>query len=159
MSEMLGNQYFMTRNYARAIPQFETVLEEENNNMNCRKKLVISHIRMGNYEKALSYFMDIMDIDPNIIINTEPEKDDCPCPEIVEEMKREYDPDHPCPNLCNQLAMLYLYCDIQRSISYFQKSLALAPNQLEIMNILIKLRAVASLSRQNNKRNVSKHRE
>lgn len=159
MSEMLGNQYFMTRNYARAIQQFENVLQEENNNMNCRKKLVISHIQMGNYEKALSYFLDIMAVDPYIIIDTEPEKDDCPCPEIVEAMKHEYDLNHPSAKLCNQLAMLYLYCDMQRAISYFQKSLNLAPNQLDIVNVLIKLRAVASLSKQNNKLNVSKNRE
>ena len=53
MNEMLGNQYFMARNYIGAASAFQDVLKEDPANTNARKKLIISLTQIANIRRQL----------------------------------------------------------------------------------------------------------
>lgn len=129
MSEMLGNQYFLARKFDLALHQFTEVLKREPDNLNCIKKAVICFTQVGQVSAALDLFHRILEMDPFIIINTRPEDDDCPCPELVARLENA----SPAPNelidYYNILGMLYLYCQLDQSLAYFTKSLNVQPDQ------------------------------
>jgi Tfp pilus assembly protein PilF len=52
MNEMLGNQYFMARNYLGAANVFQEVLKEDPSNINARKKLIIAFTQIGKYHTS-----------------------------------------------------------------------------------------------------------
>ncbi len=120
MSEMLGNQYFIARRYADAGQELESELHKNPVNYSIKKKLIICYLQTHQFEKAFKYFFDIVTHDISIISNTDLERDDCPCPGIIEqtlpELKFTSEEDH-----FIKLGMLYLYCDMDDSINYFEK--------------------------------------
>lgn len=137
MSEMLGNRYFLARKFDRAIPELEKALENASQDQNIKKKLIICYVQVGRIEQALQYFLELLKKDPQIIINTDPYYDDCPCPSLVdqwekiisykqEEIRMEY----------VALGILYLYCDIRKSIDYFNQALRKMEDNEELKLIL-----------------------
>ena len=84
---MLGNQYFMARNYIGAASAFQDVLKEDPANTNARKKLIISLTQIGKYTQAIDQFSNFIGDNIDSIINTDPVKDDCPCPELVHNLE------------------------------------------------------------------------
>ena len=48
-----------------------------------RKKLVICYLQIGEIQKALNIFYNLITEDIDCIINTDPVSDDCPCPDLV----------------------------------------------------------------------------
>ncbi len=119
MSEMLGNQYFMARNFAAAHAEFEGVLLKDPCNNLVIKKQIICYAQIGKIHKALTLFHNLIETDIDIILNTDPINDDCPCPEIIRQMNdRSIDLLEKEENL--RLGILWLYCDIKKSIQYFK---------------------------------------
>jgi len=119
MSEMLGNQYFMIRKFAEAIPIFESVLEKDTSNISIVKKLILCYIYTNQLEKAFNYFSALVMMDISTISDTDLEKDDCPCKEIIEHVERI------SANYLNEeslnlaLGMLWLYCNPKNSLKFF----------------------------------------
>lgn len=139
MSEMLGNQYFLARKYDLALQQFTEVLEREPDNFNCIKKTIICYTQVKEVVAALDLFHRIMEIDPFIIINTRPEDDDCPCPELVTRLENMPPTTDQMIDYYNILGMLYLYCQLDKSLAYFMKSLTVQPNQRLIASFVRQL--------------------
>jgi tetratricopeptide (TPR) repeat protein len=140
MSEMLGNRYFLSRKFDKAIPELEFALKGVSEDEKIKKKLIICYIQVGQIEKALPLFEELLFKDPFIIINTDPYYDDCPCPSLVdhwEDMIR-YREDSMRIELV-ALGMLYLYCDIHKSVDYFQKAQNNIENDNQINRILSRL--------------------
>ena len=118
MSEMLGNQYFLSRKYCEAIRELEDSLIKDPSNKSIKKKLIVCNVKTGRVKTALELFEQLIIEDAYFIINTDPILDDCPCPEIiyeienssvyVEEKEKEI-----------SLGILWLYCDIKHSIKHF----------------------------------------
>lgn len=135
MSEMLGNQYFMARNYSDAMRELEEVLIKHPSNKNVKKKLIVCYTQTGKVNKALDFFYELIKEDIEFIINTNPVHDDCPCPELVQliEKKKVGNVTSPYFNIIS--GIIWLYCDPNKSLEYFIKSLGIEPNNQNIKNI------------------------
>ena len=138
MSEMLGNQYFMARNYAAAHNEFERVLLKDPCNKLVTKKQIICYTQIGEIQKALTLFHYLVKTDIELIVDTDEIHDDCPCPEIIEQMNNSH------ASLFGKeehlrLAILWLYCDINESINYFKISAQEYKESALIKSILNKL--------------------
>lgn len=129
MSEMLANQYFLTRSYEKSIPLLRQVLEREPENTKCLKKLIICYTQVGDVISAKEIFLTVLRRDPYIIIDTDPAEDDCPCPGIVQQMEHQNAFAQNADVHFLILGMLYLYCDLKKSLMYFKKSLDILPDQ------------------------------
>ncbi|MCB0732034.1 MAG: hypothetical protein KDC88_13475 [Ignavibacteriae bacterium] len=149
MNEMLGNQYFMARNYMEAANTFQSVLHDEPNNLNAKKKLIISLTQVGKYSKSLDLFFDLINENIDFIVDTDPIKDDCPCAELVNnlELVTKYGT-HSLTTL-QTLGILWLYCDINKSVEYFEKALQVKPNDEKTNAILYILKKKLSDNSQN----------
>ncbi len=136
MSEMLANQYFMARNYLAASQVMDSFLESHPNNKSIQKKLIICYTQIGKIEKAFDLFYKLIKADVDFIINTDPVSDDCPCPELIlaTENKIKFIDDLYTQNKI--LGLLWLYCDLNKSVQYFENTLEQAPSDLTIISIL-----------------------
>ena len=122
----------MTRNYSSAMKEYEEELCRDNKNNNVIKKIIICYVRSGRIDKALELFYNLINEDIDLIIKTDPVKDDCPCPEIIYECENDFlevggkDKRHVA------LGILWLYCNIEQSFHYFKKAVQEFPgnNQL-----------------------------
>lgn len=136
MNEMLGNQYFMTRNYLGAANAFQSVLKKDPTNINANKKLIISLTQIGKFDQAVDIFSDFIVKNIDRIIETDPEKDDCPCPELVQNLEHLKKHGSESFTLFETLGVLWLYCDIHKSIDYFKKAHDLKPMDEKVNSIL-----------------------
>ncbi len=141
MSEMLGNQYFLARNFTGAAKELEEALQYDPGNKGIRRKLIICLNEIGEIRRAFSYFISLVKDDADFIINTDPVDDDCPCPELVYEAERHLQNNDSSVDFLLRLGMLWLYCDPRESMRYFRQALSLAPNDGEIKTILTLLKA------------------
>ena len=123
MSEMLGNQYFMARNYEEAVRALEPVYLKDTLNKSVRRKLIIAYTQTGKLMKALEVFILLVEEDVEFIINADPIFDDCPCPEIEKQLrispKGILSPDI---NIYN--GILWLYCNPKMSVKFLKKAIA-----------------------------------
>lgn len=142
MSEMLANQYFLARNYQNAIPLLRKVLDEEPENLKCLKKLIICYTQVDQVAEANECFLKVLEKDPYIIIDTDPMADDCPCPELTQKLEKGTVLEENLERHYNILGILYLYCDIHKSIRYFQESLAINPGQPPVKKALERLEKI-----------------
>ena len=122
MSEMLGNQYFLARNYASAAKNLQYALDIEPLNKQVRKKLVICYSQIGEIQKALTIFHNLILEDIDSIIDTDPIGDDCPCPELVTHYGTILSYEENSTDLKIMLGMLWLYCDVEKSLSFFKSA-------------------------------------
>ena len=137
MHEMLGNQYFMARNYLGAASVFQNVLKDDPTNVNARKKLIISYTQIGKFTQAVDLFSSFIDENIDKIIETDPIKDDCPCPELVHNLEHLTQQGNESFTTYQTLGILWLYCDITKSIKYFEKALELKPKDEKANAILL----------------------
>jgi tetratricopeptide (TPR) repeat protein len=136
MSEMLANQYFMARKYDDAVPLFERLVSKNPQNLRVKKKLVICYTQTGQIERAVALVLELLRRSPRVILDTDIDSEDCPCPELTERMERRLQGTQPTVTDLNQLGILYLYCDLEASLQYFQGSLGKEPNQPQVREIL-----------------------
>lgn len=137
MNEMLGNQYFLSRNYMQAQKELECALEQNPSSTSIKKKLVICHIQTGSTQRALDLFLDTITQDIHSIIDTDPIFDNCPCPQLVYEMENSLQ----SPNTKEKilaLGMLWLFCDIKQSLNYFT---SVVPSDEKIKKIVLQLQS------------------
>ena len=139
MSEMLANSYFISRNFAKALPLFEEELQAGKASDKIKKKLIICYMAVGRVEDAFRLFYELVSKDPDIIINTDPYWDDCPCPEMVHDFESNKKPDAGSARIPLILGMLYLFCDVDKSVRYFEQALESDPSNLKISSLLQRL--------------------
>ena len=82
-SEMLGNKYFLARNYNLAAVNFQETLKSDPINKTIRKKLIICYTQTGQVKKAFDIFYLLAKEDIEFIIDTDLVADDCPCEELT----------------------------------------------------------------------------
>ena len=150
MHEMLGNQYFMARNYLGAATVFQNVLKDDPNNVNVRKKLIIAFTQIGKFTQAVDLFSNFISENIDNIIETDPIKDDCPCPELVHNLEQLTQQGNESFTTYQTLGILWLYCDITKSVKYFEKALELKPKDERANAILLLVKKkLEELSSQN----------
>lgn len=137
MSEMLANQYFLVRRYEDAELAFENVLAEEPSNKYAKKKLIICYVHNGKIRKALETFYQMINDDIEFITHTDVVADDCPCPELIEAFEKKSDrAEYTSVNILEVYGILWLYCDMEKSLYYFKKLNELNPSESIYSNIL-----------------------
>jgi tetratricopeptide (TPR) repeat protein len=144
MSEMLGNQYFLGRDYARAAAELNKALKADTRNKGIRRKLVICFTQIGDIGKALDTFISLIKEDVEFVINTDPISDDCPCPELVFDMEQKLENSKNSIDFNLILGMLWLYCNVEKSLYYFNRVLQIDSefSKVKIILALINAREV-----------------
>lgn len=136
MSEMLGNHYFMVRNYLQAQRELEKALLSDPLNNPLRKKLVICYCQTNQILEALSVFTSLITEDADIIINTDAEAENCPCSDLVFELEGKLPLSQDKLSDLLILGMLWLYCNIHTSLEYFREAQELCPADDSIAYII-----------------------
>ena len=138
---MLGNQYFLARNFLKAAENLSLAMRENPANKGIRRKLIVCYTQTGESEKALEIFLSLIKEDADFIINTDPIDDDCPCSELVYDYEARL-PEKPVKkNLLIILGMLSLYCDLSRSVKYFNEAQQKDPENIRLKSVLAILNA------------------
>ncbi len=126
MSEMLGNQYFMARNYLNAEKELEPEYLKDSTNKGIRRKLIICYTQTRKFEKALDIFHSLVKEDVAFITSADKILDDCPCPELLDDFNRTHTiEDNYEFNLSH--GMLWLYCEETKSVDYLKLALKANP--------------------------------
>ena len=115
----------MARNYAEAEHELEPLLDTSDDSLSISRKLVICYTQTGKLDKALKLFNELITVDIEFILEADPVKDDCPCPELVENVGK-FDLENSVDYLV-LTGILWLFCDHKKSITYFQKAVAQSP--------------------------------
>lgn len=136
MNEMLANYQFLVRNYRNAVNELIDVVNKNPLNKKARKKLIICYTQTEQLEKALDLFIDLISEDIDFIISTDPEIEDCPCPELVTKLEVGEIERKDKANLFIELGILWLYCSPQKSLDNFKNALKLDPNN-KLLNIAV----------------------
>lgn len=136
MSEMLGNQYFLARKYLLATRELEDALKKQPQNKVIRRKLVICNAQCGELERALDLFVALIEEDIEVIVKSDPIFDDCPCPELVYDLESQIDSYQNLLTYNLKLGIFWLYCDINKSIHYFNEYQRLKPHNEQVEKIL-----------------------
>lgn len=136
MFEMLGNQFFMVRNYSRAAEMLEKASWKEPHNKPIRRKLIICYTQTGEVEKALENFIWLINADFDFIANIDPVAEDCPCSGLVYDMEKQLSQNQDSLDFHLILGMLWLYCDVERSLEYFLRARRLNPEDERLKAII-----------------------
>ncbi len=142
MSEMLGNYHFLIRDYYSALEELENHIKYNPHDKRAKKKLIICYTQTGNLNKSLELFIDLIEEDIYCIINTNPETEDCPCPDLVNKLEKEGSNNLGQYWLNIELGILWLYCDKEKSLSYFEKAYQIDNSDLRIISIIQKIKSV-----------------
>ena len=135
-SEMLGNKYFLARNYENAALNFQDTLKSNPINRAVRKKIVICYIQTGQIQKAFENFYILVKEDIDLIINTDIVADDCPCPELIDNYGSVLPYENESVDLKLMLAMLWLYCSVEKSLKFFKQIRIELPDDVRIQEII-----------------------
>lgn len=134
MSEMLGNHYFLSRNFTQAIDAYTRAFGNDYP-ANVLKKLIICHITQGNLTTAQNYLIKLIKEYPLTIINKDIKDEDCPCPELIKSLENNFNPSKSLDDIIN-LGMLWLYCDIEVSLKYFEEAQKIEPENKFLNNVI-----------------------
>ena len=135
-SEMLGNKYFLARNYENAALNFQATLNSDPINKSVRKKIIICYTQIGQIKKAFENFYLLAKEDIEFIIHTDMVADDCPCDELTAKYGSILPYENESADLKLMLAMLWLYCSAEKSLNFFKQILLNDPNNLRIKEII-----------------------
>jgi len=122
MSEMLGNQYFIARNYAAAQIELEKSFVDQPESKPLRRKLIVCYSQTGKIYKSLDIFISLIQEDIDFIIDADVIHDDCPCPELIENFEendfyKSHEFEHDI-----MMGILWLYCDVDKSLKSFMNA-------------------------------------
>lgn len=139
MSEMLGNRYFLVRNFQSATLQFEESLNKNNqHDYELIKKLIICYTKVNRTDDALKKFYLLLNELQHSPDDIRLKDEDCPCAEIIEEINTEVDRGGLQYSSAIKLAILNSYCSYSNGIKYFKKSLKFSRN-INVIKKIIKI--------------------
>jgi tetratricopeptide (TPR) repeat protein len=133
---MLGNKYFLARNYDNAAKNFQYALQADPINKFAKKKLIICYTQIGQIKKAFENFYQLVKEDINFIIATDPIADDCPCVELTNKYGNILPYENESYDLKLMLAMLWLYCSAEKSLDFFKRILVENPGDPRIKEVV-----------------------
>ena len=142
MSEMLGNYHFLIRNYQSAIIELENVQPSSPDYKKACKKLIICYSQTGQLQRAFNLFCALVEEDINFIIHTDPEKEDCPCPELVTGLEVNSKKNFNVYELNIELGMLWLYCNAEKSLDYFRRAYQIKKTDARLKSIITQIESV-----------------
>ena len=135
-SEMLGNKYFLARNYENAALNFQATLNSNPINKSVRKKIIICYTQIGQIPKAFENFYLLVKEDINFILDTDMVADDCPCAELTAKYGNILPYENNSVDLKLMLGMLWLYCNAQKSLHFFNQIIIDDPKNTRVKEII-----------------------
>lgn len=129
MSEMLGNKYFLSRNYSMAATTFSKVYSSDPHNLSVRKKMIICFTQTGELCKAFDFFYQLVKEDIRYIIDTDPISEDCPCEELTKKYGAVLPYEDNSSDLKLLLGILWLFCNAKKSLGFFNQLLIIQPEE------------------------------
>ena len=100
------------------------------------KKLAI--ILKNKTKLALQLFTELISNDIEVILNSDPIKDGCPCLSLINDIENN-DLNLNLEERDEMLGMLWLYCDIVKSHRYFKKLMTIHPESYHYQTIVEKI--------------------
>ena len=140
MSEMLGNKYFLSRNYSMAAATYSKVYSSNPHNLSVRKKMIICFTQTGELSKAFDFFYQLVRENIRYIIDTDPVSDDCPCGELTSKYGMILPYEDNSSDLKLLLGILWLYCDAKKSLEFFSMLLDSRPNERRYVEIVSEIK-------------------
>ena len=122
MSEMLGNYFFLNQNYQSACSELENALKDDPSNNAIQRKLILCYIKLGYFVDGYSLFYKLINSDIDSIVHCYFRENPCPCLEIIKEFNDLHFDFVSEKYYFISLGILWLYCDIDRSIFFFNKA-------------------------------------
>lgn len=150
MSEMLGNQYFLSRNFLKAKEAYETVLLRDPQNDFVKKRLIICYTQSGEIDKAFDLFYEIVKKDIDILITTDIIRDDCPCPELLSKYGNVKPDEESSRDTKLMLGMLWLYCDAEMSLEFFDSLAKEDTTNFKFVEVMNKIKSKINKSQEYN---------
>lgn len=126
----------MARNYSAAQKEFEEVLSKYPQNRSAKKKLIVCYTQTGKVREAFNYFKEFVEKDIEFIVKTDPIKDDCPCPELIDKLEPKINDVVDSFDYNLIMGIIWLYCDINHSNHYFSKLKELDPGNTDVELVL-----------------------
>jgi tetratricopeptide (TPR) repeat protein len=136
MSEMLGNQYFMARNYFAAESELGYSLAIDPTNKSILKRITVCYTQTGKIDKALNTFLSLISNDIDFVANTDPVSEDCPCQELITKLQSSDKINFNPLDYYLAMGILWFYCDSQESYSFFKSAFAMRPSDARIKQCL-----------------------
>lgn len=136
---MLGNQYFMARKYYEAEFELEETLQKVPDSKTIKKKLIVCYTQTGKINKSLELFYDLLREDVEIIAETDPVLDDCPCYELVEKVEKLKLYDENSRDFYVLQGIIWSYCNIKKALKYFEAAKSIDPNDNRIHGAIKKI--------------------
>ncbi len=135
-SEMLGNKYFLARNYESAAANFQHTLQTDPINKAIRKKIIICYTQTGQIQKAFDIFYKLVKEDIYFVIETDLVAEDCPCPELIDKYGTVLPYESGSSDMKLMLAMLWLYCSVTKSLEFFKQVLLESTGESRIKEVV-----------------------
>lgn len=133
---MLGNQYFLTRNYQGALDAFLKAIKTQPASYEIRKKLVICYVSTNKVRKALNELLSIIGTNLQIITGTNIEKEDCPCQELISQFESNSIFEKDSFEHHTAFGILWLYCNPLKAIEEFNLAKLEEPDNKKIHKVL-----------------------
>lgn len=146
MSEMLGNHYFISRNFFFAEKIYEKLSIYHSSNPNVLKNLIICYTQTHKVAKALQYLLVLMAKDISIILENNRNDEDCPCNDLIFKIENEEIKYSTEEEKYTALAILWIYCNHKTSLNYFQMAFNENPQN---KNLIKMISFIKELSKQN----------
>ena len=146
MSEMLGNHYFISRNFFLAEKTYEKLHIYNSSNPKVLKKLIICYTQTHKIGKALQYLLVLMAKDMSTILENNRNDEDCPCNDLIFNIENDEIKYSTEEEKYTALAILWLYCNHKTSLNYFQMALNENPQN---RNLIKMISFIKELSKQN----------
>ena len=122
MSEMLGNYFFINHNYQSACYELENALKDDPSNNAIQRKLILCYIKLGAVIEGYYLFHKLVKTNIECIVHCYFKENPCPCLDLIKEFSdSNYDSISESYNNIS-LGILWLYCDIDRSLFYLNKA-------------------------------------
>ena len=139
MNEMLGNQYFIARNFLAAQHYLEEALIKDPNNKFISRKLIICHAQTGRISESFKLFKNIIETDIEFIVNIDLLDEDCPCPEILKLIESQKELNESSVDYKLMLGIIWLFCDINNSKKYFDEAKKIVPNYPDLERVIFSI--------------------
>ena len=139
MCEMLGNHFFLLKEYDNAKHIYEELLNSSKFNISIKIKLILCLIATNKIKKAFSIFYDLIINNSWVLLNSDLVINKNICSEMIYSSKKNINNFKKKSDFFMVLGMLYAFVDTNYSIRYFRilKNITKNKNKYKYRNLIL----------------------
>ena len=137
MCEMLGNHFFLLKEYDNAKHIYERLLNSSKFNISIKIKLILCLIAIRKIKKAFSIFYDLIMNNSWILLNSDFVINKSICNELIYSTKKNINNFKKNSDIFLVLGMLYAFVDTNFSIKYFKVLKNISKNKTKYKNLIL----------------------